>query len=119
MSTSPQMNVRLIGEELITTFNETITWTPVSKLENTLVINSGSGSKTVDLTNISNLRLITFFGDGNYQITITVGYDVLTFESRDFFIFSPTTTYGPTITSIAISTTSSSNVSVEIRCYGE
>lgn len=118
MST-PVLNIRLTGEENVSVFSESITWTPQSKLELTLAISSASGSKTIDYSTIETVKTMLFYGSGAYTVTVTVGSDSIAFESNDFFVFSPSEVFRATITSIAISTTSTSTIEVQCRVYGE
>jgi hypothetical protein len=123
-ATVPILTVKLIGEENLTVMNSSISWTPTDKTENKITLNSADGSKTIDYSVVSKVRTMVFFGTGNYKISITtqIGTDptnTIIFESQDFFIFSPTPVMAATITAISLSTTSTTDILIEARVYGE
>lgn len=114
---SNKLNLVLTGD-LSETINS-ITWEGSEQLEQVIVINSGDGQKTIDLTSVSNIKLIYIYSnDDNFSAEFTVDTDAITFEN-DFLILTPTSTFLSTVDSLKISTTSTSNISVYINIYGE
>lgn len=121
MANQPVLLLRLTGEENVQSLNESVSWTPGDKMESTIILNSTDGAKTIDYSLVSSVRTMIFSGNGNFTVTFTVGSsptDVIAFETRDLFVLSPSAAFVATINSITISTTSTTDITIEARIYG-
>lgn len=114
---SNKLNLVLTGD-LSETINS-ITWEGSEQLEQVISINSNSAEKTIDLTAVSDIKLIYIYSnDGFFNTKITIDTNIITFNN-DFFILTPSSTFLSTIDSLKISTVSTTNISVYINVYGE
>lgn len=118
MANLNQLNLKILGEESVTLMNQTISWTPKDKIENTYVISSLDIAKSIDYSGLSTVRNMTFYGTGNYIVSITASGSTIDYETQDFFVMSPSEAMMATITDISISTTASSSITVSARIYG-
>jgi hypothetical protein len=119
MASTPVFNIRLTGEENVTILNENVTWTPIDKYEATLTMKVGDAPKTIDYSVVEKVRLMVFYGAGSFIVTETVGTEVIAHEVQDVFVLTPTVAYRNSITSITVSTTSTSDIEIQCRVYGE
>jgi hypothetical protein len=123
MAAGPQLNVHLIGEESTTLLNQTISWVPTTKVEASYLISSASSAQTVSYANVpnANIKTIIFVGDmtAPYKVNITASAQTISFETNDFFIFSPTPVFAATITAITLTTTSTNAMTIMANIYGQ
>jgi hypothetical protein len=121
MASQPNLSIKLYGEETISSLSEIFSWKFNAKSENTVNVQSGQTPIPVNWSMINvtvyPIQQIVFYGNGNYVVTITQGYNVMSFESTGLFIWSPTPASFSNVSSITVSSLSSTPVQVEVRIY--
>ena len=121
-SQTPTFRIIISGSD-ITGLDETNTFTLENKVETSYTIVDTDGNKTLDFSNIENMKSIIFDGSGIFDVTITVGggANIISFpcDGSIPMVLPVTQTFMSTVDSITISTTSTTDVQVSVRAYGE
>lgn len=119
MANQPVLLIRLTGEENVSVINESVSWTPKDKYEASYVMKTGDTAKTIDYSGVETVRTMIFIGTGAFKVAITASGSTVTHETQDVFILSPSAAFRAAITAIAISTLSATDITIQVRIYGE
>jgi len=121
-SQTPTFRIVISGSD-VTSLDESNSFTLENKIETSYTIVDTDGNKTLDFSNIENMKTILFDGSGAFNVTVTVGggANVITFpcDGSIPMILPITQTFMGTVDSITISTASTEDVQVSVRAYGE
>ena len=122
----PTIQTIFSGED-ITPTTKTTSFELGEKIENKLFIKNTDGEVEVDYVKISNIKTINFNSDSLYtvKLTIDIGEEGIPeeieapFQIVGNFRLDPNTDFTDKIKKITITTDSTTDITVDIRIYGE
>jgi hypothetical protein len=109
--------IKFIGKNVVVENTYVLSMNIDTKQELSYEIKNTDGDKTIDLSNIKNLRMIFFHSVSPFKVKIAKDTDIIVFDVQDTFLFSLSDI--TTIDSVKISTDSTANQDIEVRIYGE
>ncbi len=122
----PTIQTIFSGED-ITPTTKTTSFELGEKIENKLFIKNTDGEVEIDYIKVSNIKTINFNSDSLYTIKLTfdIGEEGILeeieapFQIVGNFRLDPNTDFTDKIKKITISTDSTTDITVDIRIYGE
>jgi len=114
---NPSIRTIIQGDK-ITSLDQSTSFILSEKLEASRMIKSTDGEVILDYSFIDTVKTIYLYSTGTYKITLTVGSTILPIEVTGAFRLDPTTTFRDSINSVSISTSSTTDILVDIRIYG-
>lgn len=117
-TTTPTLTLSLVGDTYVTQLSKQKTWTPGAKIEQNYVISDTDGNQVIDLSLVDSIQSIVFVSSSAFKVSITAGGQQIVFAVSGFFVFDPTSTFLGTVTELAISTDSTTDITVQVRVYG-
>lgn len=114
---NPSIRTIIQGDK-ITSLDQSTSFILSEKLEASRMIKSTDGEVILDYSFIDTVKTIYLYSTGTYKITLTVGSTILPIEVTGAFRLDPTTTFRNSINSVSISTSSTTDILVDIRIYG-
>jgi hypothetical protein len=129
ISFNPIFKINITGSE-ITTFDSSIQYPLSTKLEESYSMNSLSTARIVDLSNITNNRVILFQGSGDFSVSFTKSITSPLGEVFDYTFVLPVKKDIPTILDttqafvaglkeISVATASVNLITIKVSAYGE
>lgn len=120
---NPSLRIQLSGTG-VTSLDNTSSWALENKLEDTYSLNVTDGSLTLDFSNIENMKLLIFEGSGSYIVTLnqidSASESIpITIDYNCPFVLPTTQAFIDTLSSVQISTSSTTDVTITVRAYGE
>ena len=122
----PTIQTIFSGED-ITSATRAKTFELGEKIENKLYVKSTDGEVEIDYIKVSNIKTINFNSDSMYtvKLTIDIGEEGIPeeieapFQIVGDFRLDPSTDFTDKIKKITLSTDSTTDITVDIRIYGE
>jgi hypothetical protein len=122
----PTIQTIFSGED-ITPTTRAVSFELGEKIENKLFIKNTDGEVEIDYIKVSNIKTISFNSDSLYtvKLTIDIGEEGMPeeieapFQIVGDFRLDPNTDFTDKIKKITISTDSTTDITVDIRVYGE
>ena len=109
---------RIKSDDSTVYFKKEISWTLQEKLCYDITLNDAS--KIVTFSHISDMKSISFSGDGIFIVAITAGGSTISFEiDSGIFLFNTTADFMATVTQIQITENGQNDVAIQVRMYGE
>ena len=109
---------RIKSDDSTVYFKKEMSWTLQEKLCYDITLNDDS--KVITFAHISDMKSISFSGDGTFIVAITAGGNTISFEiDSGIFLFTPTAVFMATVTQIQITEDKQNDVAIQIRMYGE
>ena len=97
----------------------TISWSSDEQSENVYKINDVDSALVIDLAGVDDLNLIYISSeDGNFIVKTTIGTNIIS-EETNLYIATLTSDYVATIDSFELSTSSTTDINIEVNLYGE
>ena len=107
-----------LSDQTLSQFKDTLVWNPETKIEQVYKIKSSSGSQTIDFSDIANVKVMIFKSSTAFSLSMTISGSTVTYLT-DYFIFTPASSMLANISNIAISTSSTTDILVDVRIYGK
>jgi hypothetical protein len=114
---NPSVRTIILGDN-ITSLDQSTSFVLSEKLEASRLIKSTDGEVVLDYSFINTVQTIYFYSAGTYKVTLTVGPTILPIEVTGAFRLDPTAAFRTSLTSVSISTSSATDILVDIRIYG-
>ena len=115
---NPVFTINLSGNGAVKQLNRTITWSPDTQIENVIKLRSTDGQKTIDISSIDTVKLMIFSCESaSFILEFTVDTNVIQHET-DLFVLTPTDSFIQTVDSIKLSTSSTSDIEVNVQIFG-
>lgn len=114
---TPSIRTVITGDG-ITSLDNSVSFTLSEKLEATRLLKDTDGSVLLDYSYINTVKSFYFYSVGTYTVTLTVGTEIIPIEVNGTFRLDPTPAFRDLITSIALSTSSTTDISISVRVYG-
>lgn len=119
---TPTIKVQISGDNL-TTLSTSTQFDLENKTEKTFTINSVDLAKTVDTSNVENIKAIVFTGTGEFQVTFEkdAGSNIIDFiiDYSIPFVLPTTQAFIDSLDAIKFSTLSVDDIQISIKIYGE
>ena len=117
-TTNPNLIVSLTGDTFVTKLDKEKSWSGGTKLEQNYSIRDTDGSQVIDISDLENITMMIFESSSAFTVSITAGGSTLAIPVDNIFLFDPTATFVATITNISISTTLTTDITIQVRIYG-
>ena len=117
-SITPKLSILVNGEGSVTKLTKEISWTPMSQKEMVYYIKDTDSAIPISFSDIDALKILMILAEDNVTITITmIDTNVVTLVT-DNFVITPDSTWLALVDTITVSTTSTTNIKVNINVYG-
>lgn len=111
----------------ITSATRNFQFTLGEKIENVLCVKASDGDITIDFSRISNLASFNFYSTDIFYLKLTIDISTveapneveIPFQVSGMFRLDPYTDFLSKVKAIAISTDSTTDITVDVRIYGE
>ena len=90
-------------------------FTETERLDQTISLTSAT--QAIDFSYIDNPTTFVFSGDNEFDVAINVGGQLITFEVTDTMVWSVSSAFSATITSITVGESNGVATSIQVKIY--
>lgn len=116
IATNPSVKLTIAGDD-VTSFEETVSFTLSEKIEKIMKFKDTDGDVTIDVSDIVAIEAIIFYSESN-AFNVKIDSTEIAVDSG-FFVLHTNQTWLDTITTLAVNTAETSDVTVYCFIYGE